>query len=102
MPTPTNPTPDWWFTPNPDLDLRLDMYDRGCRCDSCVAAAVAHIRGRVENLLDPTKGVPAPPDPRDATITHLATLLDGVLADDPQAIRDAAAWLTVNRPEVES
>lgn len=29
----------------------------------------------------------------------LAALLDGVLADDPQAIRDAAAWLTVNRPE---
>lgn len=30
----------------------------------------------------------------------LADLLDGVMADDPQAIRDAAAWLTANRPEV--
>ena len=35
-------------------------------------------------------------------IEYLATLLDGVLADDPQAIRDAAAWLTANRPEVSS
>ena len=35
------------------------------------------------------------------TIRHLAALLDGVLADDPQAIRDAAQWLTVNRPEKE-
>ncbi len=40
-------------------------------------------------------------DPRDATITHLAALLDGVLADDPGAIRDAAAWLAANRPEVD-
>lgn len=39
-------------------------------------------------------------DRQAATITHLATLLDGVLADDPQAIRDAAQWLTVNRPDV--
>ena len=41
------------------------------------------------------------PASRDATITHLADLLDGVLADDPQAIRDAALWLTVNRPAVD-
>jgi hypothetical protein len=34
-----------------------------------------------------------------ATIDHLAALLDGVMADDPQAIRDAAAWLATNRPE---
>ena len=32
---------------------------------------------------------------------HLADLLDGVLADDPAAIRDAAAWLAANRPEVD-
>jgi hypothetical protein len=32
---------------------------------------------------------------------HLAALLDGVLADDPAAIRDAAAWLAANRPEVD-
>lgn len=42
------------------------------------------------------------PDPRDATITHLADLLDGVMQDDPQAIRDAAAWLATNRPEQET
>ncbi len=35
------------------------------------------------------------------TIRHLAALLDGVLADDPVAIRDAAAWLAANRPEVD-
>jgi hypothetical protein len=34
-------------------------------------------------------------------LTHLADLLDGVLADDPAAIRDAAAWLAANRPEVD-
>ena len=34
-------------------------------------------------------------------ITHLADLLDGVMADDPAAIRDAAAWLAANRPEVD-
>lgn len=33
------------------------------------------------------------------TIELLADLLEGVMADDPQAIRDAAAWLTTNRPE---
>lgn len=33
------------------------------------------------------------------TITTLAALLDGVMADDPQAIRDAALWLATNRPE---
>jgi hypothetical protein len=42
---------------------------------------------------------------RIATLTvenhHLAVLLDGVLADDPAAIRDAAAWLAANRPEVD-
>jgi hypothetical protein len=42
---------------------------------------------------------------RIATLTvenhRLAGLLDGVMADDPQAIRDAAAWLTANRPEVD-
>jgi hypothetical protein len=32
---------------------------------------------------------------------HLADLLDGVMADDPAAIRDAAAWLAANRPEVD-
>ncbi len=32
---------------------------------------------------------------------RLAALLDGVMADDPAAIRDAAAWLAANRPEVE-
>ena len=36
-----------------------------------------------------------------ALLTHLAALLDGVLADDPGAIRDAAAWLAANRPEVD-
>ncbi len=36
-----------------------------------------------------------------AEIDHLAALLDGVLADDPVAIRDAAAWLAANRPEVD-
>ena len=41
-------------------------------------------------------------DARDATITLLADLLDGVMQDDPQAIRDAAAWLTTNRPEQET
>jgi hypothetical protein len=35
------------------------------------------------------------------TIRHLADLLDGVMADDPAAIRDAAAWLAANRPEVD-
>ncbi len=35
------------------------------------------------------------------TIDTLAALLDGVLADDPLAIRDAAAWLAANRPEVD-
>ena len=34
-------------------------------------------------------------------LTHLAALLDGVLADDPAAIRDAAAWLAANRPKVD-
>ena len=34
-------------------------------------------------------------------VDTLAALLDGVLADDPQAIRDAARWLTVNRPAVD-
>ena len=111
MPTPTNPTPEGEWRPfttkgvpidaeyriegrkvrcrlrsapylaPTDLDLRLEMYDRGCRCDSCVKAYSNH---------------------RDATIALLADLLDGVLADDPQAIRDAALWLTVNRPEVTS
>ncbi len=42
---------------------------------------------------------------RIATLTvenhHLADLLDGVMADDPAAIRDAAAWLATNRPEVD-
>lgn len=33
------------------------------------------------------------------TIRTLAALLDGVMADDPQAIRDAALWLATNRPE---
>jgi len=33
---------------------------------------------------------------------HLADLLDGVMQDDPQAIRDAAAWLATNRPEQET
>lgn len=42
------------------------------------------------------------PDPRDATIDYLADLLDGVMQDDPQAIRDAAAWLATNRPEQET
>jgi hypothetical protein len=32
-------------------------------------------------------------------LTHLADLLDGVMADDPAAIRDAAAWLAANRPD---
>lgn len=32
----------------------------------------------------------------------LADLLDGVMQDDPQAIRDAAAWLATNRPEQET
>jgi hypothetical protein len=32
---------------------------------------------------------------------YLAALLDGVMQDDPQAIRDAAAWLAANRPEVD-
>jgi hypothetical protein len=32
---------------------------------------------------------------------RLADLLDGVMADDPAAIRDAAAWLAANRPEVD-
>ena len=32
---------------------------------------------------------------------HLAALLDGVMADDPAAVRDAAAWLAANRPEVD-
>jgi hypothetical protein len=32
---------------------------------------------------------------------RLADLLDGVMADDPAAIRDAAAWLATNRPEVD-
>lgn len=36
------------------------------------------------------------------TITLLADLLDGVMQDDPQAIRDAAAWLATNRPEQET
>ena len=35
-------------------------------------------------------------------LTHLADLLDGVMQDDPQSIRDAAAWLAVNRPEVDA
>jgi hypothetical protein len=30
---------------------------------------------------------------------RLADLLDGVMADDPAAIRDAAAWLAANRPD---
>ena len=30
------------------------------------------------------------------TIRTLATLLDGVLADDPDAIRAAVAWLAAN------
>ena len=34
-------------------------------------------------------------------LDHLAALLDGVLADDAAAIRDAAAWLAANRPEVD-
>ena len=42
---------------------------------------------------------------RIATLTvenhRLADLLDGVMADDPAAIRDAAAWLAANRPEVD-
>ena len=36
-----------------------------------------------------------------ATIDCLAALLDGVMADDPAAIRDAAARLAANRPEVD-
>jgi hypothetical protein len=32
---------------------------------------------------------------------RLADLLNGVMADDPAAIRDAAAWLATNRPEVD-
>jgi hypothetical protein len=40
---------------------------------------------------------------RIATLTvenhRLADLLDGVMADDPAAIRDAAAWLATNRPD---
>ena len=41
-------------------------------------------------------------DTRDATITLLADLLDGVMQDDEQAIRDAAAWLATNRTEQET
>ena len=35
-------------------------------------------------------------------VDRLADLLDGVMQDDEQAIRDAAAWLATNRPEQET
>ncbi len=40
-------------------------------------------------------------DAMQTEVDRLAALLDGVLADDPAAIRDAAAWLAANRPEVD-
>lgn len=57
-----------------------------------------YLTEEAKSLLLPFVETTEHPDHLD-TIEHLANLLEGVMADDPQAIRDAAAWLAANRPE---
>ena len=59
-------------------------------------------RCRFRKALAELESAIAEADRQNPTITLLADLLDGVMQDDPQAIRDAAAWLATNRPEQET
>ena len=62
-------------------------------------AIIAHLRSH--GVLEEADKVFDYLEQLDTYRTRIAALLDGVLADDPAAIRDAAAWLAANRPEVD-
>ena len=67
--------------------------------DAWLAALAEHDARLEQANVNAIKMLSAATGPYRAEVDTLADLLDGVLADDPQAIRDAALWLTVNRPE---
>lgn len=88
MPTPTpTPPPD---LPRFELAADLEPDDLPQQLDDRAAERV----GKSYSLIDAALMSDAA-----YTIRTLAALLDGVMADDPQAIRDAALWLATNRPE---
>ena len=88
MPTPTpTPPPD---LPKYELAADLEPDDLPQQLDDRAAERV----GKSYSLIDAALMSDAA-----YTIRTLAALLDGVMADDPQAIRDAALWLATNRPE---
>lgn len=94
MPTPTpTPTGDWSSTSNRYFVVGAYAPGFGLKNLTVTLTATGQFSyDEVKALMDSRPVV-------IVRLDTLASLLDGVLADDPQAIRDASAWLTTNQPE---